>query len=304
MSNQHSTATDEELQKWKVRFKLFFYGTPIIVILFFVVQILATKGSFSSDFSSIENWKTFTKTFNLPISIFTAMAAITTLIGMYYRSLQLAHQLSKVESQIEIANNQFKKSEEQFELAQQQFSLATRKENFTLYLEHKKAVENKVEIYLNSLVRMCDALMAKLDFVPAIDVHYDELYESFFPQNKATDVTHFALEVKEGSAKFAYSKIESDLKKVMSIPVKEIHINYLTEINIIYSGIGIHFDFNSYPGEDLDQGGVWLASFFLDVMRATMVLKSLGVLDSKNGSNIQDSCIELVLNVMNIHAAE
>ncbi|MDC3214822.1 hypothetical protein NQU47_19970, partial [Pseudoalteromonas distincta] len=61
------------------------------------------------------------------------MAAITTLIGMYYRSLQLAHQLNKVEDQIEIANKQFSKSSEQFELA-------SRKENFVLFLEHRKAV--------------------------------------------------------------------------------------------------------------------------------------------------------------------
>ncbi len=295
MKDKSSTATSKELSQWKRSFKVFFYGTPIIVIAFFIVQICATKGSFSTEFNSLDNWKTFTDTFNLPIGVFTAMAAITTLIGMYYRSLQLAHQLNKVEDQIEIANKQFSKSSEQFELAQKQFSLASRKENFMLYIEHKKAVKNRLDTYLNALVSSCDALAGSAEYLPGLELRNDSLYGRIFSQNTALEMTHFALEADIQVFQLSASKIEEEFEKLFELDANDIHIKDIDEILNIYAEVGMDINFNSYRDENLQQGGIWLASFFLDIMRATMALSDLKALE---GNTIQDYCIKLTLDVI------
>lgn len=191
MKDKSGTATSKELSQWKRRFKIFFYGTPITVTAFFIAQICATKGSFSTEFSSLGNWKTFTDTFNLPIGVFTAMAAITTLIGMYYRSLQLAHQLNKVEDQIEIANQQFKKSEQQFELAQKQFELVNRKENFTLYWEHQKQIRSYIEEKIK--LRKTNLEKAMKNEIPPIDFEFGRFYSAAFPENSPENMKNFSL---------------------------------------------------------------------------------------------------------------
>ncbi|TMP87549.1 hypothetical protein CWC05_06745 [Pseudoalteromonas ruthenica] len=292
--------TSAELLKWHNIFKLFFYVTPIIAALFFIIQLYATKSSYSTDFNSLENWMTFTETFNLPISIFTAMAAITTLIGMYYRSLQLAYQLNKVEYQIEIANKQFRKSEDQFNLAQQHFELASRKENFMLYLEHKKAVQHKIKIYLSSLINTCDALMDKCEFFPALDIHYSTLYAKLFNQNSTANVTHFDLEIQSGSFQFPEIEIKKLLKELSTSSPGNIHPKDLSEILDIYGKIGIHFDFNMYPGEGLKQGEIWAASFFLDLMRATMVLHNIRAIDLASCDYIQNLCVYLSIDIISL----
>ena len=127
---------------WSIAFDVCLAGIFVLTALALGAQLYFTFGSYSTDLRNIENWKTLASTFSFPLGVAGAMLAITSLVGLYQRSLQLSLQLVKVEDQIEISNKQFSKSSEQFELAQKQFSLANRKENFMLYIEHKKAVKN------------------------------------------------------------------------------------------------------------------------------------------------------------------
>lgn len=89
MNEESSRLNPKKLDRWDSIFKFFFYSTPALTFIVFLIQYFSTSGSFSTDIHSLDNWKTFSHTFNLPIGIFTALAAITTLIGMYYRSMQL-----------------------------------------------------------------------------------------------------------------------------------------------------------------------------------------------------------------------
>lgn len=188
MNEENSRLNSKKLDRWDSIFKFFFYSTPTLAFIVFLIQYFTTSGSFSTDFHSLDNWKTFSNTFNLPIGIFTALAAITTLIGMYYRSMQLTLQLSRVETQLEIANKQFNKSEQQFELAQEQFKLAQKKENFVLYLEHQKFLREEVEGELN---RTRNLFSYSTKPVGESTFRFNKFYKLMFPENTYNQMIEF-----------------------------------------------------------------------------------------------------------------
>ena len=280
---------------WSIAFDVCLAGIFVLTALALGAQLYFTFGSYSTDLRNIENWKTLASTFSFPLGVAGAMLAITSLVGLYQRSLQLSLQLVKVEDQIEISNKQFSKSSEQFELAQKQFSLANRKENFMLYIEHKKAVKNRLDTYLNVLVSSCDALAERVEYLPGLELRNDRLYGRIFSQNTALEMTHFALEADIQVFQLSASKIEEEFEKFVKLGASDIHIKDLDEILNIYAEVGMDINFNSYRDGSFQQGGIWLVSFFLDIMRATMALSDLKVLE---GSTIQDYCIRLTLDVI------
>ncbi|MDC3188986.1 hypothetical protein NQU96_04480 [Pseudoalteromonas elyakovii] len=294
MKDKSGTATSKELSLWKRRFKIFFYGTPLTVTGFFIAQICATKGSFSTEFSSLENWKTFTETFNLPIGVFTAMAAITTLIGMYYRSLQLAHQLNKVEDQIEIANKQFSKSSEQFELA-------SRKENFVLFLEHRKAVRELVELHIEALIPMQKRFLKEHDHVSGIIVNYQVLYEKLFPENTVKEMKEFNFKTKNGKSNFLINELKIILLQLHNQQAITLDYKSIEPILAIFSKVGFNFQVTCYSIEGIEHGGIWLASFFLDASSAVVALYDLGVIDLDEYKSITVSMQELANQIRNSH---
>ncbi|WP_010604007.1 hypothetical protein [Pseudoalteromonas maricaloris] len=214
MKKNNKSINRQELNRWRGWFKIFFYGTPVVTISFFAAQLFFTKGDFSTNLSSIDNWSSFTKTFNLPISVFTAMAGITTLIGMYYRSLQLTVQLDKVEIQIGIANKQFEKVEHQFRLAQKQFNLSQKKENYALFLEHSKQVKEELN---NKIV---DAELFMLPHKPLLGkftIEFKKFYSFCFPENSYAEVSTFNHAAKAQYFEDPFQTYETDLTGLVKL---------------------------------------------------------------------------------------
>lgn len=300
MKDKSGTATSKELSLWKRRFKIFFYGTPLTVTGFFIAQICATKGSFSTEFSSLENWKTFTETFNLPIGVFTAMAAITTLIGMYYRSLQLAHQLNKVEDQIEIANKQFSKSSEQFELAQKQFNLASRKEHFMMFVEHKKQVSEIAEFALLRFEDSCKTFMGKFDYIPANVIDSNELYKALFPENSPNEITYFGLVTQNRLNEIKKSFITDELKRFIKMSSEKIDFDQVKPLLVVFGELGLYFKTTSYEEGKLPPGGIWVANFALDILKTSFAIHVLGVLDKDTHDEIHESCLDLAGKIIGL----
>lgn len=168
-----------KLKCWSIAFSGCLVVTVILPIIVFGAQLFFTRGTFSTDLSNIENWKTLTSTFSFPIGVAASMLAVTSLVGLYQRSLQLSLQLEKVEEQIEIANNQFKRSEEQFELAQEQFQLAQQKECFQMFVQHRDIIIRNIDSSLKDIFEG----MSHRD--RELNVHYNEttLYTLLFPEN-------------------------------------------------------------------------------------------------------------------------
>ena len=55
-----------------------------------------------------------------------------------------------------------------------------------------------------------------------------------------------------------------------------------------------------YPGEGLKQGEIWAASFFLDLMRATMVLHNIRAIDLASCDYIQNLCVYLSIDIISL----
>ncbi|GEM_PF-3218219 len=291
MEDKSSTATSKELSQWKRSFKVFFYGTPIIVIAFFIVQICATKGSFSTEFNSLDNWKTFTDTFNLPIGVFTAMAAITTLIGMYYRSLQLAHQLNKVEDQIEIANKQFSKSSEQFELAQKQFSLASRKENYVLYLEHSKQIHEELKERINF---GNSYHFPKGGALGNLNLEFRKFYEYCFPENTYQGVYTFEHKAQTMNFEQKFKEYQAHLEELIPQVEKRLINGYelYASINRSLFDVGLSYLPNQRLKNKDDTRELLLESFKLLPFIYTL-LDSYNLVDEKTAKNCTAACEKL-----------
>lgn len=186
-----SNKIKSKLKVWSIAFDVCLVGIFVLTALALGAQLYFTNGQYSTDLSNIENWKTLASTFSFPIGVGGVMLAITSLVGLYQRSLQLSLQLVKVEDQIEISNKQFRKSSEQFELAQNQFELVNRKENFTLYWEHQKQIRS----YIEEKIKLRKANLEKVikNEIPPINFEFGRFYSVAFPENSPENMKNFSL---------------------------------------------------------------------------------------------------------------
>ena len=179
-----SNKIKSKLKYWSIAFDVCLAGIFVLTALALGSQLWFTNGQLSTDLNNINNWKTLASTFSFPIGVATAMLAITSLIGLYQRSLQLSLQLEKVEEQIAISNRQFKNSNKQFRLSQKQYLLAHRKENYILYCEHKKQLEEHCNRVMNGM-RNREGIYFEID--------YEKLYRIVFPENSYNKMENFSL---------------------------------------------------------------------------------------------------------------
>lgn len=167
--------------KWRERFELLVRLTLVVPILLAGLQLALVGNQLSFDVTQLATWTNAEKVFTLPLGVFALLAAVTSLIGLYHRSMLLNRQLEKVQEQIAISNKQFKRSDEQFLLAQEQFALAQKKENFMLRVEHQKNVNELITQVINRLVSSIPNFK-NLELV-RYEYNIHRLYSILFPEN-------------------------------------------------------------------------------------------------------------------------
>ncbi|MAD76929.1 MAG: hypothetical protein CML20_19460 [Rheinheimera sp.] len=182
--------------KWRERFELLVRLTLGVPILLAGLQLALVGNQLSFDVTKLATWTNTEKVFALPLGIFALLAAVTSLIGLYHRSMLLNRQLEKVQEQIAISNKQFKRSDEQFKLAQEQFALAQKKEHFMLRIEHQKNVNELINQVINRLV----STIPHFKSLERVRYEYNthRLYSILFPENDTRNFDNTGTYVNSG----------------------------------------------------------------------------------------------------------
>lgn len=272
----------KELTLWKSRFKISFYATPIITIVFFLLQALFTSEQLSTDFKLIENWVGFSSTFKLPIGVFTSMVAITSLIGMYFRSIQVSHQLNKIEKQLDIS--------------QQQFNLANKKENFVLFIEHRKALSELVKLELKEQISYQSNIFQSRDFKSALCIDSQKLYKKLFPENSPEEMVCFDLWVPKSKEIINIEVLSEKLYSLSNLDLLKVNLISLYSFYEMFLDFGVVFQINSY-GSCQNKGGIEIAYFFIDFYIVINVLPKLGLIEETDTQRLRGKIISLALDI-------
>ncbi|WP_283709812.1 hypothetical protein [Pseudoalteromonas prydzensis] len=225
--------------KWRERFELLVRLTLGVPILLAGLQLALVGNQLSFDVTKLATWTNTEKVFALPLGVFALLAAVTSLIGLYHRSMLLNRQLEKVQEQIAISNKQFKRSDEQFKLAQEQFMLAQKqyslvytKENYVLYCEHKKQIEEHCEKIINGL-RNREGIYYEID--------YEKMYRYSFPENSYNQMDNFSL--KSVRTPFEITEIiQENLERMCESLTPFMHPDSPSyKIDACFAGVGVYF---------------------------------------------------------------
>lgn|GEM_PF-4963687 len=243
---------------WHRWFKSFLWATIIIPIILVIAQLYFTQGGYSTDIDSVNNWETLTDTFALPIAVFTGFVALTTLIGMYHRSLQLSEQLSKVERQL---------------------ALVERKDNFQLYFEHVKQLEEKCNFLLNLyktkvFKNFCD------DYIPTelLVIDYHKLYKSTYPNNSILDIKD--LDFEDALSTEAMDCVDALKMRLDVLSLEDLDENKLSSIGLCFEGLGVFIHWkNGIQRESSIHRAI--CNFLLDIIIILRLLHSLSLIEEQ-----------------------
>ncbi|MEI8705172.1 hypothetical protein [Pseudoalteromonas sp. B62] len=213
-------------------------SNSVLTYTFVFLQLALVGPQLSFDVRQLNNWVNFEKVFSLPIGLFALLGATTTLVGVYHRSLLLNRQLDRVQEQIAISNKQFKRSDEQFKLSQEQFMLAQKqyslvytKENYVLYCEHKKQIEEHCEKIMNGLRKRSDRYF---------EIDYEKMYRYSFPENSYNQMDNFSLN-SVGAAFEISGIIKENLEKMCESLTPFMHPDSPSyKIDACFAGVGVY----------------------------------------------------------------
>tara|TARA_Y100000588_G_scaffold394532_1_gene515532 strand:+ start:851 stop:1744 length:894 start_codon:yes stop_codon:yes gene_type:complete len=197
------------IAKWRERFEVMVRLTLGIPIILAGLQLALVGNQLSFDLTKLATWTNTEKVFALPLGAFALFAAVTSLIGLYHRSMLLNRQLEKVQEQIAISNKQFKRSEEQFKLSQEQFALAAKKENYYFYTEHCKKINEEVSEHINNLESFISENKNKYG---RFLFDFRIFYELCFPENKYDSMLVFEHKAQD----FHYEEQLTKYKEILS----------------------------------------------------------------------------------------
>ncbi|MBM4950838.1 hypothetical protein HYO33_23255 [Vibrio parahaemolyticus] len=160
---------------YNVSFVLAICG-PIILA---AIQVCFTWNNLTFDPTNTMLWSRIKEVFSAPIGSFAILAATTGMLGFKHRAKQLDLQQLGAKKQATMASLQF-------ELASKQFKRIEYRENFKLYLEHRKWFREQLETYKNKIISVSinnepisDKLLFKID--------ENIVYEMCFPNNSTTN---------------------------------------------------------------------------------------------------------------------
>jgi len=134
--SKHKNYQENEYEKWRFRFEISLSLTWILPLLLLGAQFALVGNQIDYDVMKLSNWVGMEAAFALPIRLFVLMVTITTLLGLYARSLQFSEQLRLSKMQQNLAFEQLKIAQKQSDRLESQLSLYMKKESFLLYHEH------------------------------------------------------------------------------------------------------------------------------------------------------------------------
>ena len=265
--SENENVTLNSPDKWHLWFKIFLWATIIIPIILVIAQLYFTLGGYSTDIASVSNWKTLTETFALPITVFTGFVALTTLIGMYHRSLQLSEQLNKVERQL---------------------TLVERKDNFQLYFEHVKQFEFKCN-YLTKLYQkgVFKDYFENFEASDLIIIDHQKLYGFVYPKNTIDNIKSFIEEdVISNEAQALVIDLEKNLEGLhTNTPLDSLDIGYA------FKEMGIMIYSQAAWNRAVDTGKR-RKNYYGAILIIVLLLGSLELIKSKD--SLEKKLIELV----------
>lgn len=243
---------------WHRWFKIFLWATIIIPIILVIAQLYFTQGDYSTDIDSVNNWKTLTDTFALPIAAFTGFVALTTLIGMYHRSLQLSEQLNKVERQLE---------------------LVERKDNFQLYFEHVKQLEDKCNFLLNlyktkAFKNFWDDYIA----TELLVIDYHKLYKSTYPNNSILDIKD--LDFEDVVSTEAMDCVDALKARLDVMSLEDLDEDNLSSIGLCFESLGVFIHWQKGIQRESSIHST-IRNFLLDIIITLRLLHSLLLIESQ-----------------------
>lgn len=280
------------IAKWRERFEVMVKLTLGVPIILAGLQLALVGNQLSFDLTKLATWTNTEKVFALPLGAFALLAAVTSLIGLYHRSMLLNRQLEKVQEQIAISNKQFKRSEEQFKLSQEQFMLAQNqyglvfmKENYVLYCEHKKQFEDHCERIINGL-RHREGRYFEID--------YEKLYRLVFSENSYSRMKNFSLHSVRVESQIIKG-IKENLQKMSEGMTPFLYPDTPSfKIDACFAGVGIY----SYKEklQKLDEAKFKYEVFLEITFEICGLLKRLSIIDKKSFKEINESIKLIQMN--------
>ncbi|ETJ46323.1 hypothetical protein [Pseudoalteromonas agarivorans] len=279
----HQNFQEKEAIKWENRFFIAFSITWIAPLVILAFQLSLVGNQINFDISKLNNWETIEVTFSLPIKVFLLMVTITTLLGVYSRSLKFSEQLRLSRLQQGLAFEQLLLAKKQAERVEEQLRLSIKKENFMLYQEHKKQFYEKLEDLLQ--ISKSTFRLSVLSEEENVLIFKDKLYSVTFPENSPKSVENISLK----SSNIIYDKdsplldlgLLNEVDRDMSDKQLEEKLRIFTA-NL--SNMGIAIKFYSKKNKKFD-GRV----FYMDINRVITVLGSFGLIESTHKDALCES---------------
>jgi hypothetical protein len=212
------------------------------------------------------------------------MVTITTLLGLYARSLQFSEQLRLSSAQQSLAFEQLKLAQQQSSRLESQLSLYIKKENFSLYHEHIKRFESK----LNSLL-----LLSKQMFRLSIEVESDSiiinterLYRYTFPENSYNELKNANLKSDNFIFSEGFPVIDLDTLLELDTSLKDLELEQQIQ-RIVQNlfNIGVVIKTHTNSGKDFD-----IRVFAVDVNRALFIMRLTGLISDEHYNKVTSSC--------------
>ena len=274
--SKHKNYQEKEYEKWRFRFEISLSLTWILPLLLLGAQFAFVGNQIDYDVLKLSNWVGMEAAFALPIRLFVLMVTITTLLGLYARSLQFSEQLRLSKMQQNLAFEQLKIAQKQSDRLESQLSLYMKKESFLLYHEHIQRFKDKLDNLL-ALSKKMFRYNSKVEGESLL-IFSERLYKHVFPENNHLEIQNANL--KSSNVIFnkdnpivsfdRLSQLDTSAKGV----VLEEQLRIVTE-NFMF--IGIHIKLHSNSGTDFD-----IALFAIDLQRALFLINMLGLMSDEH----------------------
>lgn len=279
----HQNFQEKDAKKWENRFAVSLGLTWFIPLIVFALQIVSVGSQLSFDITELSNWTNLEQVFTLPIRTFILMVTITTLLGLYSRSIQLSEQLRLSRLQQNLAFEQLKLTKKQSERLEVQLNLTLKKDNYMLYQEHKKQFNE----HLNDLLKVSKEIFRLLSPLKKeiLIIYREKLYKSIFPENDSIEVKNVELKSDKIIFSHDFYPIQLDVIKNLKPGTvgRELEGALKTCIRRL-TAIGININCHTNDSENFD-----INIFAVSLMRAISILHGLGLIEqSFNDELVKD----------------
>lgn len=281
----HQNYQEKNAETWEERFAISFSLTWILPLIVLLSQFVFVGNQINYDVTKLSNWVGIEAVFVLPIRVFLLMVTITTLLGLYARSLQFTEQLRLSRLQQNLAFEQLKLAQKQSERLENQLSLYIKKESFSLYHEHIQRFKDKLDGLLSvtkEMFRFSNLLEGE-----SIVIYSEKLYAHTFPDNNHT-------EIKNANLMSNNVIFDEDNPIIKIATMSEVNTSLDDEqleaklriLVVNLTSIGINIKTHTNAGEHFDA-----RIFSIDLNRALVIIRELGLISDEHFFDVYPRCI-------------